>query len=75
MATASPASAGHAAGGATVTEQARIVIGADGLHSLVARSVQAPAYNMTPALTCAYYTYWEGVPLERCRVVPAGPTG
>ena len=33
---------GHAAGGATVTEQARIVIGADGLHSLVARSVAGP---------------------------------
>src|SRR5581483_1642830 len=30
---------GHARGGAPVTESARIVIGADGLHSLVARAV------------------------------------
>src|SRR5690349_7367167 len=41
---------GHAAGGATVTEEARIVIGADGLRSFVARSVQAPAYDARPAL-------------------------
>lgn len=40
---------GHGAGGATVTETAPIVIGADGKHSLVARAVQAPAYN-TPLL-------------------------
>jgi 2-polyprenyl-6-methoxyphenol hydroxylase-like FAD-dependent oxidoreductase len=49
---------GHAAGGATVSEHAQIVIGADGLHSLVARSVLANIYNATPALTCAYFTYW-----------------
>jgi 2-polyprenyl-6-methoxyphenol hydroxylase-like FAD-dependent oxidoreductase len=55
---------GRAAGGATVTEDARIVIGADGPRSLVARSVQAPSYNARPALTCAYYSYWSGVPLE-----------
>jgi flavin-dependent dehydrogenase len=52
---------GHAAGGATVAERARIVIGADGLHSLVARGVQAPSYDVTPALTCVYYTYWSDV--------------
>ena len=44
---------GYAAGGAMVTEQARIVIGADGMRSLVARGVQAPVYNARPALTCA----------------------
>lgn len=37
---------GHAVGGATVTEEARIVIGADSRNSLVARSVEAPAYNV-----------------------------
>ena len=62
---------GHAAGGGTVTEQARIVIGADGLHSLVARSVQAPTYNVRPALTCAYYSYWSDVALDSARAVPA----
>lgn len=72
---------GHAAGGAMVTEQARIVIGADGLRSLVARSVQAPTYNVRPTLTCAYYTYWSDVPVEGVELYPrpdrmiiAGPT-
>jgi 2-polyprenyl-6-methoxyphenol hydroxylase-like FAD-dependent oxidoreductase len=55
---------GHAVGGAMVTEESQIVIGADGLRSLVARSVQAPTYNAHPALTCAYYTYWSDVPVE-----------
>ena len=55
---------GRARDGSPVTEQARIVIGADGLHSLVARTVQAPTYNEKPTFTCAYYTYWSGVPME-----------
>jgi len=54
---------GSAAGGEVVTERARIVIGADGLHSSVARMAQAPAYHEHPTLTCAYYAYWSGVPL------------
>ena len=38
-----------------------MVIGADGLHSLVARSMQAPMYNTRPTFGCAYYAYWSGV--------------
>ena len=38
---------GRATGGKTVTEGARIVIGADGMHSLVARAVHAEAYHTT----------------------------
>jgi flavin-dependent dehydrogenase len=59
---------GHVAGirgrltsGGTVTEQAKIVIGADGKHSLVAKSVDAPKYDEQPTLTCGYYSYWEGL--------------
>jgi 2-polyprenyl-6-methoxyphenol hydroxylase-like FAD-dependent oxidoreductase len=55
---------GHANGGAVVTEQSRIVIGADGRHSLVARAVQAPTYNSRPPLACYYYSYWSDVPLD-----------
>ncbi len=55
---------GHSVGGATVREEARIVIGADGHHSLVARAVQAPAYDERPSLECGYYSYWSGVPLD-----------
>jgi flavin-dependent dehydrogenase len=51
-------------GGTPVTERARIVIGADGKHSIVARSVAAPVYNERPKLTCNYYSYWSGVPLK-----------
>lgn len=55
---------GHSQGGATITERARVVIGADGLHSLVARLVKAPSYQEKPAIACAYYSYWSGVPVE-----------
>jgi flavin-dependent dehydrogenase len=55
---------GRRGGGASLTEKARIVIGADGLHSLVARAVQAATYNERPALTCTYFTYWSGLPLD-----------
>ena len=43
-------------------ERARIVIGADGLHSTIARLVQPPEYDCHPSLTFGYYTYWSGVP-------------
>jgi flavin-dependent dehydrogenase len=61
---------GRSASGSTVTEQVRIVIGADGLHSLVARQVAAPTYNTKPAFACAYYTYWSGVPLGGVEFYP-----
>jgi len=72
---------GRTAGGATVTEKARIVVGADGMRSFVARAVDAPAYEVRPGRTCAYYTYWDGLSLEgpelyprEGRMVTAGPT-
>lgn len=55
---------GQTKGGPAVTEQARIVIGADGVHSLVARAVQAPTYHVKPALTCWYAGHWSNVPAE-----------
>lgn len=50
--------------GSAVTENARIVIGADGVHSLVARAVRPPAYDERPALSVTYYAYWSGVPTD-----------
>lgn len=50
--------------GSSVTERARIVIGADGARSFVARAVQAPVYLDKGMLTCNYYSYWSGVALE-----------
>jgi flavin-dependent dehydrogenase len=51
-------------------ERARIVVGADGLHSLVARAVGAPTYNAQPPLTCAYYSYWSGIPWDGFELYP-----
>jgi 2-polyprenyl-6-methoxyphenol hydroxylase-like FAD-dependent oxidoreductase len=53
-----------------VTERARIVIGADGLGSLVARTVDAPVYDDRGTLTCAYYTYWRGVEMDGVELYP-----
>jgi flavin-dependent dehydrogenase len=61
---------GQSSTGTTVTEQARMVIGADGIHSLVARQVEAPAYNTKPTLNVAYYSYWSGVPLDGVEFYP-----
>jgi flavin-dependent dehydrogenase len=61
---------GRTAGGATVTEKARIVVGADGLRSFVGRAVDAPAYEVRPGRTCTYYSYWEGISLEGPELYP-----
>jgi flavin-dependent dehydrogenase len=50
--------------GSAVAEKARIVVGADGARSFVARSVHAPVYLDRGMLTCNYYSYWSGVPLD-----------
>jgi len=47
--------------GATV-ERARIVIGADGRNSHVAKAVGATEYNTKPRLQYGYYTYFSGLP-------------
>lgn len=73
---------GRAVNGRTVTERARIVVGADGMRSLVARTVEAPEYRTQPTLTCAYYSYWSGARVTGAevyardqRVVIAFPAG
>ncbi len=51
---------GHGRGGAVVEEKARVVIGADGVHSLVAEAVGAPAYDKKPPIATYYYSYYGG---------------
>lgn len=55
---------GHSRGGETVTERARVVIGADGRHSIVAEAVKPEQYNEKEPLLAAYYTYWSGLPMN-----------
>ncbi len=61
---------GHAQGGGSVVEKARIVIGADGMRSLVAKNVKASEYNARGTFTCAFYTYWDGVAVEIAELYP-----
>jgi len=42
--------------------RARLVIGADGRNSRVARLTGAETYHDHPPVTFAYYTYWRGAP-------------
>jgi len=46
------------------TDEAHIVIGADGKNSAFARAVGAPSYEEVPSLTCWYFSYWSGIPTE-----------
>jgi 2-polyprenyl-6-methoxyphenol hydroxylase-like FAD-dependent oxidoreductase len=55
---------GHEKGGETVTERARVVVGADGRYSLVADAVGAEEYDQKPKLLAAYYTYWSDLPMD-----------
>ncbi|MEV3860560.1 NAD(P)/FAD-dependent oxidoreductase [Streptomyces sp. NPDC050095] len=49
-------------GGAEATDRARLVVGADGMRSLVARKAGAANVIEHPRQTCTYYSYWSGVP-------------
>ena len=55
---------GRSAGGATITERAQVVVGADGRYSRVAEAVEAEQYNEKPPLLAAYYTYWSNLPID-----------
>ena len=55
---------GHSKGRDSLRERARLVIGADGRHSLVAQAVEPEQYNERPPLLAAYYTYWSGLPMD-----------
>jgi flavin-dependent dehydrogenase len=53
---------GHAARSpAQLSLPAKVIVGADGLHSTMARKVAARAYRSHPPLTAGYYSYWAGI--------------
>lgn len=55
---------GHAFGGDPVVERARIVIGADGRLSMVAKAVGAEEYHAKPPLQGGFFSYWRDLPVE-----------
>jgi flavin-dependent dehydrogenase len=54
---------GHAKGGRSVTEKAKVVIGADGKHSLLAKAIKPEEYNERPSQLAMYYAYWSDLPV------------
>jgi 2-polyprenyl-6-methoxyphenol hydroxylase-like FAD-dependent oxidoreductase len=63
---------GRDAGGSEVVEQARLTVGADGLHSRVAAAVEARHYDDHPSLTSSCYSYWSGARLDGGEIHVAG---
>jgi len=49
---------------ALANERARITIGADGTHSMVAKEVGAVEYQTRPPLATFYYSYYSGFEIE-----------
>ncbi|MCU1350041.1 MAG: oxidoreductase, partial [Acidobacteria bacterium] len=60
---------GHGEDGKSVLERARVVIGADGRNSQVAKAVRPEQYNDKPMLQWSYYTYWSGLPVDGFEIV------
>jgi 2-polyprenyl-6-methoxyphenol hydroxylase-like FAD-dependent oxidoreductase len=54
---------GHSKGGDSVAERAKVVIGADGKHSLLAKTVKPEAYDERPSQLAMYYAYWSDLPV------------
>ena len=66
---------GKDADGRAVTERARVVIGADGRNSAVAKAVRPEQYNEKPAVTPTFYSYWSGVGSSGFEVFVRPPFG
>jgi 2-polyprenyl-6-methoxyphenol hydroxylase-like FAD-dependent oxidoreductase len=66
---------GKEAGGAVVTEHAKVVIGADGRNSSVAKAVRPEQYDEKPAVSPAMYSYWSGVGSSGFEVYVRPPFG
>jgi 2-polyprenyl-6-methoxyphenol hydroxylase-like FAD-dependent oxidoreductase len=61
--------------GTRVEERARIVIGADGRNSFVARTLKLPKYDERLKCTFAYWSYFSGFNLETAQLHRRGRLG
>lgn len=66
---------GHGEAGPPVVERGRVVIGADGWNSKVARAVGAMAYNRKPVLENGFYSFWSGLPVGSFMSIIRGDRG
>ena len=55
---------GHSKGDRGIAEHAHVVIGADGRHSLVAKTVHPRQYNERRSQLAMYYAYWSDLPTD-----------
>jgi len=55
---------GSSKGGQLLAERASVVVGADGRHSLLAKTLQAEEHHAKPPLEGCYYTYFSGLPMN-----------
>ena len=67
--------AGRTRGGERVEERARVVIGADGRNSMVARTLRLPKHDQRPKCTFAYWSYFSGFDLTTARLHRRGRLG
>jgi 2-polyprenyl-6-methoxyphenol hydroxylase-like FAD-dependent oxidoreductase len=61
--------------GRRVEETARVVIGADGRHSVVAKQVGSERYNEFGEFLAAYYSYFSGLPASGFEIFDRGNRG
>lgn len=66
---------GRTANGTVVEERARIVVGADGRNSFVARTLKLPKFDERFKCTFAYWSYYSGLNLETAQIHRRGRLG
>jgi len=66
---------GHSGDEPTTLDRARVVVGADGWNSTVAKAVGAEQYHQKPVLENAFYTFWSGLPVDRFTTLIRGDRG
>lgn len=62
-------------GGKSVTESAKVVIGADGRYSSLAETVKPEQYNDRAPVEVSYYTYWSNLPWDSFTTFVRPPVG